>query len=257
MALSTGGRVSSVQRGSKNLQKETGKAPIPHDQGNPRVFRRAAYDGESCCRREPNTCRAVPGRHRAPVDTRRARAGRRRCLRLGLDRARWCGRGRHHRGRALPPLTAALTAAASRTPAGASAAPSATARAPAGAATTAATTAAAATRAGARAARGRRARARTATCRAATDAAGRGPAASATTGRAPAGALPVPAAPQGRAAGGAGPARVQDAAPQRADEQHVGRDAHAPAHGARGARRRHPSPPFALAEGDPCRNGSS
>lgn len=258
MALSTHGRVRSVQRASKNLQKETRKAPIPHDQANPAVFRHAAGGVVSCCGREPITCRADPGGHGAPVDSQHARAGRRGCLRLGLDRAGRCGRGRRHRRRALLALTAAYTAAltpaASRAPAGASAtapSPAAVSRAPAGT-----LTAATPARTGARAARGRRARARTATARAATGPARRGPAPSAVTGRSLAGTGAFAAA-EGRSAGGTGTARVQGAGPQAADEQHVGRDAHAAAHGTRGPGRRHPSPPFPLADGDPCRNGLS
>lgn len=263
MALSTRRGVRSVQRASKNLQKETGKAPFPHDQGNPVAFRHAEDGVDSCCRREPITCRADPRGHRAPVDIQHARAGRRERLRLGLDRAGRYGRGRRHRGRALLALTAALTATASRTPATVPAAPSASSassaaasRAPAGETPTTTATAAPG-RTGARADRGRRARAPTA-----TTAARRGPAASATTGRSPAGPLAFPvharAVTGGRSAGGTGgPARVQGTRAQAADEQHVGRDAHAPAHGARGPRRRHPSPPFPLADGDPCRNGLS
>lgn len=262
MVLNTRGRVRSVQRASKNLQKETWKAPIPHDQANPAVFRHAADSGVSCCRREPITCRTDPGRHGAAVDSRHARAGRRGCLRLGLDRARRSGRGRHHRRRALPALTAALTTAAARAPTGAAtpaaasstASPSAVSRAPAGAT--------AAARTGARATGGRRARARTATGRAAAGEGRRGPGPRATVTRSVTDtfAAPSPAtatAAQGGSAGGSGTARVQGAGPQAADEQHVGRDAHAAAHGARGPRRRHPSPPFPLADGDPCRNGLS
>lgn len=259
MALSTRGGVRSVQRTSKNLQKETRKASIPHDQANPAVFRHAAGGVVSCCRREPIICRTDPGGHGTPVDSRHARAGRRGRLRLGLDRAGRRGRGRHHRRRALPALTATPTTTASRAPAGAAATPSspaAVSRAAAG--TTAAATAR--SRTGARAARGRRARARTATGRAAAGPARRGPAATASAATALAGTFapaPASAATEGRPSGGAGTARVQGTGPQTADEQHIGGDAHAAAHGARGPRRRHPSPPFPLADGDPCRNGLS